>query len=86
MAGSSNITPGPIQAVFGMPVQSEDGMSRVVIGRSAQMHGQTVGNEMGVNSWAAFAGSDQQAVVDGDFATREDELQTVLKTMRAGAN
>ena len=38
---------------------------------------------MGVNTWAAFAGSDQQAVVDGDFAMLESELQTVLKTMRA---
>jgi hypothetical protein len=37
---------------------------------------------MGVNTWAAFAGSDQQAVVDGDFAMLESELQAVLKTMR----
>ena len=48
------------------------------------MHGVDVGNEMGVNTWAAFAGSDQQALVDGDFAMLESELQTVLKTMRAG--
>src|SRR6185436_20420988 len=34
------------------------------------------------NTWAAFAGSDQQAVVDGDFAMLESELQTVLKTLR----
>jgi hypothetical protein len=33
--------------------------------------------------WAAFAGSDEQAVVDGDFAMREDELQPVLKAMRS---
>lgn len=38
---------------------------------------------MGVNTWAAFAGTDDQAVVDGDFAMLESELQTVLKTMRA---
>ncbi len=38
---------------------------------------------MGVNTWAAFAGSDDEAVVDGDFAMRESELQTVLKSMRA---
>jgi len=37
---------------------------------------------MGVNTWAAFAGSDDNAVVDGDFAVHEDELQTVLKTLR----
>jgi hypothetical protein len=38
---------------------------------------------MGVNTWAAFAGSDAQAVVDGDFAMLEDELQGVLKALRA---
>jgi len=57
-------------------------MVKVVIGRKATMHGVEVGNEMGVNTWAAFAGSDDNAVVDGDFAMLESELQTVLKTMR----
>jgi hypothetical protein len=36
-----------------------------------------------VNTWAAFAGSDDQAVVDGDFAMMENELQPVLKALRA---
>ena len=31
----------------------------------------------------AFAGSDDEAVVDGDFVMRSDELQPVLKAMRA---
>ncbi len=35
-----------------------------------------------MNTWAAFAGSDDQAVVDGDFVMRETELQAVLKSMR----
>ena len=39
---------------------------------------------MGVNTWEAFAGSDDAAVVDGDFAVSEDELQGVLKTLRSG--
>jgi hypothetical protein len=42
---------------------------------------------MGINTWAAFAGSDDDAVVDGDFAVHEDELQPVLKSLRkAGVN
>ena len=57
-------------------------MFKVVIGRSAAMHGVPIGNEMGVNTWAAFAGTDDEAVVDGDFAMTESELQTVLKAMR----
>jgi glycosyltransferase involved in cell wall biosynthesis len=38
---------------------------------------------MGVNTWAAFAGADDNAVVDGDFAVLEGELQGVLKALRA---
>ena len=40
------------------------------------------GNAMGVNTWAAFAGSEDRAVVDGDFAMLESELQPVLKALR----
>jgi len=43
-----------------------------------------VGKEMGVNTWAAFAGSNESAFVDGDFAVLEGELQPVLKALRAG--
>ena len=39
---------------------------------------------MGVSTWAAFAGSNENAVVDGDFAVGERELQPVLKALRAG--
>jgi hypothetical protein len=37
---------------------------------------------MGVNTWSAFAGKDDYALVDGDFAVREEELQGVLKALR----
>jgi hypothetical protein len=37
--------------------------------------------DMGVNTWAAFAGTDDNAVVDGDFAVLEEELQPVLKAL-----
>jgi hypothetical protein len=78
----SSISAGPIEEAFGTKAQSSGGMVKIVIGRTAQMHGTTVGNEMGVNTWAAFAGSDEQAVVDGDFAMLESEVQPVLKAMR----
>ena len=82
IATPSRITAGPIEEIFGIPVQTSSGMVKVVIGRTAKMHGTGVGSEMGVNTWAAFAGDDEQAVVDGDFAMYESEVQTVLKTLR----
>jgi hypothetical protein len=42
---------------------------------------------MGVSTWAAFAGSDENAVVDRDFAVTENELRQALKSLReAGIN
>jgi len=46
------------------------------------MAGHAMGNEMSVNTWAALAGGDDHAIVDGDFATLEGELQGVLKALR----
>ena len=59
-------------------------MLKIVIGRTTTMTcGCEAGQEMGVNTWAAFAGADDNALVDGDFAMTEDELQRVLKTLRS---
>jgi hypothetical protein len=44
-----------------------------------------MGNAMGVNTWAAFAGTDDRAVVDGDFML-ESELRTALAGARGGIN
>jgi hypothetical protein len=84
IATPSHITAAPLEAILGTQAQTKDGMAKVTLGRAVKMHNVTVGNEMGVNTWAAFAGSDEQAVVDGDFAMSENELQPVLKAMRAG--
>jgi hypothetical protein len=87
IAEKSSITPGPIEEILGVKGQAQGGMYKVSIGREAKAHGQPVGNQMGVNTWAAFAGSDDNAVVDGDFAMLADELQPVLRALRgAGTN
>ncbi len=71
-----------------MKGQANNGMFKVVIGRTTKMPcGCEMTKEMGVNTWAAFAGADDNAVVDGDFAVLEGELQSVLKSLRhAGIN
>lgn len=58
-------------------------MVKFVFGRVARRDcGCVVGKEMGVNIWASFGGTDENAVVDGDFASKENELQLVLKSLR----
>jgi hypothetical protein len=79
---SGSVSVAPLEAALGVKGQANQGMFKVVIGRSAEMHGAKVAKEMGINTWAAFAGTDEEAVVDGDFAMLENELQPVLRTMR----
>src|SRR5262249_50798116 len=76
------LDPKKIDAVLGASGEQKSGVYKVTIGRETKMHGAAMGSAMGVNTWAAFAGSDDRAVVDGDFAMLESELQGVLKALR----
>jgi hypothetical protein len=72
-----------LETILGEKAQTKDGMAKFVFGRTVKMEcGCKVGKEMGVNTWAAFAGTDENAVVAGDFAMREDELQMVIRALR----
>ena len=82
LPAASSITGKTIEDVLGVKGQANNGMFKVVIGRTTKMMDTEVGKEMGVNTWAAFAGADDNAVVDGDFAVLEDELQPVLRSLR----
>jgi rhodanese-related sulfurtransferase len=84
----NSITAAPLAELFNAKPQEKDGMVKFVFGRVARMEcGCEVGKEMGVNTWASFGGTDDNAVVDGDFACQENELQPVLKSLRsAGIN
>lgn len=80
---TNSIAGGRVDEILGTKGQANNGMFKVVIGRETKMPcGCAMTKEMGVNTWAAFAGTDDNAVVDGDFAVLEDELQPVLKSLR----
>jgi hypothetical protein len=83
----TSLDPKNIEGIMGVKGQMGSGVYKITIGRKTKMGGHEVGNAMGINTWAAFVGSDQQAVVDGDFVMLENELQPVLKALRgAGIN
>lgn len=80
----SSISAGPLNSVFGAKGLAQDGMVKFVFGREVTMDcGCKAGKEMGVNTWAAFAGSADNAIVDGDFVVTAEELQPALKSLRA---
>lgn len=79
----SHITAAPLEQIFGKKGEANKGMFKVSFGRPVKMNGMTAGDAMGVNTWAGFGGTDEQAMVDGDFAVLENELQPVLKSLRS---
>jgi hypothetical protein len=80
----NSISAEPLNKIFGMIGEANNGMVKFTLGHPATMHGVKIDNAMGVNTWMAFAGSDDNALVDGDFAVTEDELQSALKAIRVG--
>lgn len=80
----NSITAEKLETIFGAQGQSKEGMVKFTFGKKVKIRGFELGKEMGINTWAAFGGSDDNAFVDGDFAVTEDELQPVLRTLRKG--
>jgi hypothetical protein len=81
---ATTLDPAKIDAALGQKGELKDGVYKVTVGRQTKMGGHEVGKTMGVNTWAAFAGADDKAIVDGDYAMLESELQGVLKVLRSG--
>jgi hypothetical protein len=81
-AAKTTLDPKPIETIIGAPVEKTGEIYKVTIGRTTQMDGHGAGKTMGVNTWAVFAGSNDKAIVEGDFAVLESELQGVLKALR----
>jgi hypothetical protein len=80
---NSTLDPAKIDQILAHKGTLASGVYKVTIGRSTKMMDHEMGNAMGVNTWAAFAGSDDKAIVDGDFAMTEAQLQGVLKALRS---
>jgi len=83
-SSQSSLDPAKLDSVLGLKGQYKDGVYKFVVGRKTRMHDIEIGNQMGVNTWGTFAGANDRAVVDGDFAMREAELQLVLRALRKG--
>lgn len=78
----SQLDSAALDATLGQKGEYKDGVYKVVVGRKGKMDEAEIGGAMGVNTWAAFAGTADQAVVDGDFVMLESELRKVLVALR----
>ena len=79
---NSKLDAAKLDAAIGHKGELAKGVYKVTVGKKSSMMGVEIGDAMGVNTWAAIAGTAEQAVVDGDFAMYEHELQPVLKALR----
>ena len=72
--------------IIGHPGEQSGAVYKITIGRPdipLKEMGATINARMGLNTWAAFYGSDADAVVAGDVAMRADEVTPVLQALRA---
>ena len=68
--------------ILGYPATDKGSVVKVTAGRSGSMDGARIGASMGLTTWAAFAGDDALATVDGDFIMTAGEVQPVLRALR----
>lgn len=72
--------------IVGTPGEQNGAVYKITIGRAdftVKEMGATINARMGLNTWAAFYGSDQDAVVAGDVAMLAAEVTPVLKALRS---
>lgn len=81
---TNTITQKTVDDLLNVTSQAKDGRVKVIIGRTASMGGCELGQEMGLQSYATFSGTDTDTVVNGDLAVHADEIPMVLRALRAG--
>src|SRR5262245_37559745 len=72
--------------IVGYPGEQTGPVYKITIGRPdipLKEMGASINARMGLNTWAAFYGSDADAVVAGDIAMLDREVTPVLKSLRS---
>ena len=72
--------------VIGHQGEQSGAVYKITIGRpdiDLREHGAAINARMGLNTWAAFIGTDADAMVAGDVAMLDREVQPVLKALRS---
>jgi uncharacterized protein DUF1259 len=84
------IKPGKIDTakiaqIVGRQGEQSGAVYKITVGRDdlkLKEMGATINARMGLNTWAAFVGSDDNAAIAGDVAMLEKEVTPVLKALR----
>lgn len=75
-----------IAKIVGHEGEHSGAVYKITIGRddvTVKDMGATINARMGLNTWASFAGTDDNAAIAGDIAMLENEATPVLKALRS---
>jgi hypothetical protein len=84
-AASTALDTAKLAQIVGVQGEQSGAVYKITIGRDnlgLTDMGAPITSRMGLNTWAAFVGSNQQAAVAGDVAMLANEVTPVLKALR----
>ena len=74
-----------IEEIIGHPGKAGGGVFKITLGRpGVKMNGVELTASMGLNTWAAFTGTNERAHVAGDVAMTANEVNRVIRALRRG--
>ncbi len=74
-----------IKEIIGHEGKEAGGVYKITLGRpGVKLHGVELTVSMGLNTWAAFAGTNEKAHVAGDVAMNAGEVNKVIRELRKG--
>jgi hypothetical protein len=86
-AAAGTLDGAALARILGHQGEQNGPVYKITIGRpdlDLREHGAVIGSRMGLNTWAAFTGTDADAMVAGDVAMLEHEVTPVLAALRGG--
>jgi hypothetical protein len=84
-SGGAGLDTAKLAKIAGHEGEQSGAVYKITIGRDdlgMKEHGAIINARMGLNTWAAFVGTQEDAAIAGDVAMLENEVTPVLKALR----
>jgi len=84
-SGGTALDTAKLAKIVGHDGEQSGVVYKITVGRDdlgMKEHGATINARMGLNTWAAFVGTQEDAAIAGDVAMLENEITPVLKALR----
>jgi hypothetical protein len=84
-SGGTPLDTAKLAKIAGHEGEQTGPVYKITVGRDdlgMKEHGAVINARMGLNTWAAFTGTQEDAVIAGDIAMLESEVTPVLKALR----